>query len=112
MSVINLGTYVYGDTGTDTTIVLATEAGDPYDLSGASGIALVFRSASHDEGEVAAAIIGDAADGNLLIEDLANAFTPTTTRPRLHFLGHIRWTQGGETFFSRDQVRFAIELFP
>src|SRR5574341_1175399 len=112
VNIIDLGTYVSGDTGTDTVLSVEDENGVALNLGGASAIKLVCRSAGRDVGEVAAAISGDPALGKVLIEDLANAFTPTPTRPRLDFVARLKWTQGGETYWTRDAVKFAIELFP
>ena len=112
VSFIDLGTYISGDTGTDTVLSVVDEDGDAINLGGATAITLVCRSAGRDVGSVSGSISGDPALGRILFEDLAQAVTPTTSRPRLDFIARIKWTQGGELYWTRDAVRFAIELFP
>jgi hypothetical protein len=111
-NVADLGIYIWGDTGTGTLIPVVDEDGDVMDLTLASGITLECVSPQRDVISVAASVLGDAKLGRVVIEDLASAFLPTTSRPLVHFEGVVRWTQGGEPHYSRDRVKFAIELFP
>jgi hypothetical protein len=112
VGVTDLGTYIKGDTGTDTIITLVDEDGAAMDLSGASAITLECVSPQRDLLSIAGSVSGAGSDGHALFEDLAQAFTPTATRRVVHFTGVVRWTQAGESWRSRDRVRFAIELFP
>ena len=112
MNVIDKGTFVYGDTGTDLILTIEDEDGVVIDLTGATAIALVCRSAGRDVGEIEGSISGAPELGVLLFEDVGTAFTPTSSRPRLDFVGRVRWSQSGELHYTRDAVKFAIELFP
>jgi hypothetical protein len=112
MNVTDLETYVSGDTGTDTLITVVDEDGNAIDLTGSTSITLACVSPQRDVLSVAGAISGDPAVGHVIIEDLAQAFTPTASRRIVHFEGVVKWTQLGETHYSRDRVKFAIELFP
>jgi hypothetical protein len=109
---MNIDTFISGDTGTDVVVPLKDENGAAFDMTGATAITLVCRSAQRDVFSVAGTIVGSAVDGVVSFEDVALAFTPTRQRPLVHFEGEVKWTQGGETHYSRDRVRFAIELFP
>lgn len=108
----DLGTYVSGDTGTDTIITLVDEAGAVINLTGATAITLEAVSAQRDVLSIAGTISGAASDGKAIFENVAQAFTPTRARPIVHFTGVVKWTHAGESWRSRDRVRFAIELFP
>lgn len=112
VNVTDLGTYISGDTGTDTVLSVVDEDGDALNLGGASDIYLVCRSAGRDVGSVTGSISGDPANGQILFEDIAQAFTPSNARRRMEFVARIKYTQGGELYWTRDAVRFAIELFP
>lgn len=112
MKTSDLDTYVSGDTGTDTIITVVDEDGKIVDLTGASAVSLECRSPQRDVFSAAGDISGDPENGQTIFEDLAQAFTPTAERRVVHFEGVVKWTQDGEVYYSRDRVKFAIELFP
>ena len=112
----DLGTFVYGDTGTDTEITLVpaprAPVGQVIDLTGATAISLEASSSGRDRISVAGSLSGPPSNGKLIFEDLGAAFAPTAQRPLVYFEGYVKWTQDGELFYSLDQVKFAIRLFP
>lgn len=112
MNTIDLGRYVSGDTGTDTVLSLTDDGGVALDLTGASAISLEAASAARELLSIAGSISGAATLGKVIFEDVAQAYTPTRARPLVSFEGVVKWTQAGESWRSRDRVRFAIELFP
>lgn len=106
----DLGTFTYGDR-TDQEIPLVNEDGDAFDLTGASAITLECTSAGRDVLSLACTA-SDPHGGIVTVTNLGTAFEPTATRRRVAFLGRLRWTYESQTYYSRDQVRFVIELFP
>jgi hypothetical protein len=112
VNLLDLGTYISGDTGTDTVITIENENGVAIDLAGATAISLEAVSSKRDVLSVSAMIFGVSTAGQVIIEDLAQAFTPTADRRIAHFEGVVKWSQAGESWRSRDRVKFAIELFP
>ena len=108
----DLGTFVYGDTGTDTEITMEDSEGVVIDLTGATAISLEAASSGRDRISVAGSLSGPPSNGKLIFEDLGAAFAPTAQRPLVYFEGYVKWTQDGELFYSRDSIPFAIRLFP
>ena len=112
MNLQDLDTYISGDTGTDTILDLVDRAGAALDLTGATAIVLDAVSAQRDVLAISGSISGAATAGAVILENVAQAFTPTRARPIIHFEGILRWTQAGESWRSLDGVTFAIRLFP
>lgn len=116
-AIIDLGAFVYGDEGTDVAIKLTDRIGRAYDLSAATGLAVVCRTA---RGETLTITGTPAVDDDdeveypslVILEGIGALATPSPARPTLNYIGHAKWEVAGEPFFSRDRVSFAIELFP
>jgi len=112
MNTADLETFIFGDIGTDAIIQAIDEDGEATDLTGATGITLECRSPLEETLSLAGTIYGPASGGKVLIQAIGNAFEPSVARRVIPFEGVLRWTQAGEVQYSRDRVRFTIELFP
>jgi len=114
---LDIGTFTYGDEGTDFLAKLVDEDGEPINLNGASAMTLECRSPGGEVLSIAGLPTAIEIDGEdvlcgVTFENLGTAAVPTTERRKIHFEAVITWTQAAEPFASRDRVRFAIELFP
>ncbi len=112
MNYADLGTYVSGDTGTNTQIELVDRNGAAFDLTGATAITLEAASTDRDMISLAGTISGAAALGIIAFAGLAAAFVPTAARPAVRFAGIVKWAQAGLSFRSRDGVHFTIARLP